>query len=267
MINEITSPPVQYTGSKWRIAKWIIERLPAHVCYVEPFCGAAGVFFRKPPSPVECLNDLNGEVINFFDVLRSQTNDLIRAIELTPWSRFELIRALTAASDPLERARRFYIRAYQSYTAGEAEKSRGWAIAVNEDRRLRQWGKVSHLYACAERLKLAQIEHDGALNVIKRFDDYQTLFYCDPPYVMDTRTSIDYPLEMTDKDHEALAASLHSIQGMALISGYSSKLYDHLYADWHKVMIESRTVNNVKRVECLWLNPAAQSRQAQKRLF
>jgi DNA adenine methylase len=236
MINEITSPPVQYTGSKWRIAKWIIERLPAHVCYVEPFCGAAGVFFRKPPSPVECLNDLNGEVINFFDVLRSQTNDLIRAIELTPWSRVLFIRARSAASYTLERG-------------------------------LRQWGKVSHLYACAERLKLAQIEHDGALNVIKRFDDYQTLFYCDPPYVMDTRTSIDYPLEMTDKDHEALAASLHSIQGMALISGYSSKLYDHLYADWHKVMIESRTVNNVKRVECLWLNPAAQSRQAQKRLF
>ena len=263
----ITSAPIQYTGSKWRIAPWIISCLPEHVGYVEPFCGAAGVFFRKPPSRIETLNDLNGEVVNFFDVLRGQTEALIRALDLTPWSRFELQRAMEPSSDPLERARRFYIRAYQSYTAGEAEKSRGWAIAVNGERRLRQWPKLDHLYACAKRLKLAQIDSDTALNIIERFDDPETVFYCDPPYVTETRTAIDYPLEMTDSDHIALSEALHSIKGMALISGYDSALYRDLYRDWACVTKKARTVNNVVRVEHLWINERAQAKQAQRRLF
>jgi DNA adenine methylase len=256
---EITSPLVQYTGSKWRLAPWIISQFPVHTCYVEPFCGGAAILFRKQPSYLEVINDLNQEVVNFFDVLRDKTDELLRAIDLTPWSRYELSRAMTPSCDPIERARRFYIRAYQSYTAGEAEKSRGWATAVNESRRLRRWPILDHLYAGAKRLKLAQIENDTALNVINRFDDIDTLFYCDPPYVADTRTSIDYPLEMTDADHTALSEVLHSIKGMALISGYDSELYQHLYADWKMVSTESRTVNNVRRMECLWISPKAQA--------
>jgi len=263
----ITSPPLQYTGSKWRLAPWIISYLPKHRCYVEPYCGAAAVFFRKPPSYLEVLNDLNGEVVNFFDVLRDHTDELLRAIDLTPWARAELERALTPSDDPIERARRLYIRSYQSYTAGEAEKSRGWATAVNESRRLRRWPILTHLYECAKRLKLAQIDSDTALNIIERFDDAETLLYCDPPYVTETRTAIDYPLEMTDNDHIALSEALHSIKGMALISGYDSALYRELYADWTCVTKEARTVNNVRRIEHLWVNEAAQSKQGQRRLF
>jgi DNA adenine methylase len=264
---EITSPPVRYTGSKWRIAPWVISHFPKHVCYVEPFCGAAGVFFQKPRSTVECINDLNGEVTNFFKVLRDNMTELIRLIEYTPYSRHELQSALARCDDPLERARRFIVRSRQSFTSGEAEKSRGWRFEINRDSCIDEWNKVSHLYVAAKRLKSVFIEHDAALSVINRFDDSDTLFYCDPPYVSETRTAIDYPLEMTDKDHETLADCLHSIKGMALISGYDSPLYQRLYADWKMVTMEARTVNNVKRTECLWISPTAQSRQSQKRLF
>jgi DNA adenine methylase len=266
-MSEITSPVLQYTGSKWRIAPWIISHFARHRCYVEPFCGAAAVFLRKPVSYLEVLNDLNGEVVNFFDQLRDNTDALVRAIDLTPWSRAELIRANEPSDLPLERARRLYIRSYQSYTAGEAEKSRGWAIAVNESRRLQRWPILNHLYACAKRLKYAQLECDTALNVIARYDDEQTLVYCDPPYVTETRTTVDYPLEMTDADHIALSETLHSIKGMGLISGYDSALYRELYKDWRMVSVESRTVNNVRRRECLWLSPNAQANALQPRLF
>jgi DNA adenine methylase len=267
-MSEITSPAFQYTGSKFRIAKWIISHFPKHRCYVEPYCGAASVFFQKQPSYLEVINDLNGEVVNFFDVLRDHTDELVRVLDLTPWSRAELERAMTPHHDPIERARRLYIRAYQSYTAGEAEKSRGWAYDVEHARRIKKWPKLDYLYELAQRLKLAQIDCDTALNVIMRFDAVTTLIYIDPPYVADTRTGLrDYKTEMSDEDHIALSDTLHNIQGMALISGYDSALYQRLYADWKMVSIESRTVNNVKRRECLWINEAAQRQHPQRRLF
>lgn len=263
----ITSPPFRYTGSKWRISDWIIGNLPAHTCYCEPFAGGASVFFRKSPSLVECVNDLNGEVVNFFKVLRDNMDQLIHQIEFTPYSREELEVALVRCEEPVERARRFLIRSRQSYTSGEAEKSRGWRFEINRNSCVDEWNKVSHLYAAAKRLKGVFVEHDTGLNIIKRFDDFDTCFYIDPPYVTETRTAIDYPLEMADADHIALSEALHSIKGMALISGYDSALYRELYADWRCVTKEARTVNNVKRIEHLWVNKNAQERQAQKRLF
>lgn len=264
----ISSPPLRYTGGKWNLAPWIIGKFPTHTCYVEPFCGGASVLLRKKPSTAEVINDLNGDILNFFDALRDHTQCLIRAIELTPHSRAELERAQFQSDDSIENARRFYIRSRQSFMSGESSNKPAWRFEINVHKLIDGWNKTSHLWDIASRLKHVQLECDKAENVISRFDDVDTLFYVDPPYVHSTRTaSNDYAFEMSDDEHKALAKQLNSIAGMVVLSGYDSELYRNLYPNWRIESIETETIKRTKRTECLWLNPAAQSRQSQKRLF
>lgn len=255
------TPVLRYIGGKWQIAEWIISQFPAHDNYVEPFCGAASVFFRKHPSPIEVINDRSGDVVNFFQVLREDTDALIRAVDLTPFSREEYDRAYEPADEPLERARRFYVRSWQSFS-GHAGYKTGWRHQKNIHSRgtslTREWKRMDGLYRSAARLKHALIEHDDALAVIQRYDTPKTLFYLDPPYVLGTRSNRRrYAHEMTDDDHRLLAEALHAAQGMVILSGYAGDLYEELYADW-KMLTKSTTTNgNSTAVECLWLSPSA----------
>lgn len=261
--NEITSPPVRYYGSKWRIAEWVIEQFPPHITYCEPFCGGASILFQKQPAKVEIINDLNGEVVNFFDMLRNRPDELIRAIELTPYSREEHRRAheLDDISDPLERARRFYVRSRQSYASGEGTYSSGWRYQANDKRgttNVEEWSSVNHLWAAVSRLKSVQIECDDALKTINRFDGENTLFYVDPPYLHETRgSSDDYRHELTKAQHVELAETLHQVQGMVILSGYSSELYNELYSDWRCISKDARANDNHPTTEYLWINPSA----------
>ena len=268
-MSQIKSPPIQYAGSKWRLAYWIIKRFPEHVSYIEPYCGGASVLFRKKRSSLEIINDLDGAVVNFFDVLRSRTNDLLRAIQLTPYARAEVIRAHTMSGDSLEDARRFYVRAKMQFGGVRIDHPNSWRYRKPNDRRspIKEWSNTKPLLDAAQRLQGVYIECDTALSIIERFDSKDTLLFIDPPYVADTCTDDKYIHEMTDSDHIALSEALHSIKGMALISGYDSALYRDLYADWQCVTKEARTVNNVRRIEHLWINQAAQANHAQKRLF
>jgi DNA adenine methylase len=266
---EITSPPVRYTGSKWRIAPWVISHFPPHKLYCEPFCGGASVLFRKNPSKAEVINDMNGDVVNFFDVLRDRTDEFLLAITLTPFSRAELKRAHEPHTDDLERARRFYIRCWQKFTGGSEGHTGAWRYgkAYHDKQPIKDWLNQNRVIQAAERLRGVYIESDTAINTLKRFDDSQTLFYCDPPYVSDTCTEEVYANGMTDADHVALADTLNGIQGMALISGYDNPLYRKLYSNWRVVTTRSYTSQTIARTECLWINPAAQAKQAQKRLL
>lgn len=259
-------PPVRYMGSKWQLAEWIIDRFPSHDCYVEPYCGGAAVFFRKHPSPIEVLNDLNGDIINFFDCLRTRTSDLIRAIELTPYARVEYERSYQPCDDPLERARRFYIRSRMSFGSGEGNTKTGWRTQHNLNRRVsitKEWQRLTGLWLGAERLRDAQIECADALTIIKRYDSPRALFYIDPPYVLKSRRRAikRYHVEMTDADHEALAAVLHQVQGSVLLSGYHCALYDRLYADWHSITKTTTTNGNNVATESLWISPLADERR------
>jgi DNA adenine methylase len=263
---QITRPPVRYYGGKWRIAPWIIQYFPPHVTYCEPFCGGASVLFRKEPSKYEVINDLNKDVVNFFDVLRSRPDDLIRAIELTPYSRAEYIRAYDREGDSVERARRFYIRSRQSFGSGEGTYRTGWRYQANDRRGtsvVGEWNQTAHLLEAARRLKVVQIECDDAFNVIERFDTPQTLFYVDPPYLFETRHSDEhrYACELTDAEHYQLAHSLKTVQGMVILSGYDSDLYNALFPDWRKVSKDTRTNANHEATEYLWLSPKANSLQ------
>lgn len=262
---KVDRPVLRYYGGKWRIGEWIIKTFPPHNCYVEPFGGAGSVLLQKNPAPHEVLNDLNGDVINFFRVLRTSTEDLVRAIWLTPYSREELTlaRSPAAIDDPIERARRFYVRCWQSFGSGVGRTSTGWRYAKGDNNSdsspIPVWNNTQALWQTAERLKMVQIECDDALAVIKRFDTAGTLFYVDPPYVHSTRynnsSSKGYLFEMDDADHIKLSDLLHSVQGMVIVSGYPSELYERLYAGWKQQSRSSLDVNGKAQTETIWLSP------------
>jgi len=254
-------------GGKFSHLDWLLPLLPDCHHYCEPFAGSAAVLLNRPPSPVETYNDLDGEVVNFFRVLRDQSDELIRHIGLTPFSREEFSIACEPYPDDIgdiERARRFFIRARQVRTGLAQTASLGrWANCKNTTRAgmsgvVSRWlGSVEALPGIAERLLRVQIENRPALELIDLYDETGTLFYCDPPYVHDSRgDSKAYGYELTDAQHETLAEKLRSIKGKAAVSGYRSDLYETLFNGWTRIDSPIKQTHSVKqpRQESLWIN-------------
>ncbi len=222
-------------GGKYSHLDWLLPLLPETQHYCEPFGGSAAVLVNRPPSPIETYNDIDGELVNFFRVLRENKEKLLEAIGLTPFSREEFELAITPPDDNLdeiERARRFFVRARQVRTGLAQTASRGrWAHCVLTSRAgmagaVSRWlGSVEGLAEIAQRMLRVQIEHDPAIEIIERYDSKETLFYCDPPYPHDARSDHHaYGYEMTDEDHRKLADTLHHVKGKVAISSYESKL-------------------------------------------
>lgn len=255
-------------GGKFSHLDWILPFLPNCNHYCEPFAGSGAVLLNREPSPVETYNDLDGEVVNFFRILRDKKNELIEKIALTPFSREEFSEAckLDMNIDNLERARRFYIRARQVRTGLAQTASEGrWANCKNTSRggmsgAVRRWlGGVDKLDDIAERLLRVQIENRPAINVIKLYDSKETLFYCDPPYIHTTRGDRNaYKFEMTDEQHTELAITLNNVEGMVAISNYDCELMRELYPapKWSMVISPEKTIHSTKdkRQEILWIN-------------
>jgi len=224
---------------------------------------------NRAPASVETYNDIDGEVVNFFRVLRDQPDDLIRAIALTPFSREEYHQAIyddTQDISAVERARRFYVRARQTRTGLAQTASLGrWANCRNTSRGgmsgvVSRWlGGVEALDSIAQRLLRVQIENRPAVDVIRLYDSPQTLFYCDPPYLHATRgDSKAYRFEMDESQHKELAQVLNDCQGMVAVSGYEHPLMDDLFPreKWVKTKGADKTIHSTKdkRTEFLWTN-------------
>jgi len=255
-------------GGKFSHLDWLLPLLPACHHYCEPFAGSAAVLLNRPPSPVETYNDLDGEVANFFRALRDHKSELMEKIALTPFSReeFGIACEVDLSLPPVERARRFYVRARQVRTGLAQTASLGrWANCKNTSRAnmsgvVSRWlGGVESLPEIAVRLLRVQIENRPALDVIRLYDDPGTLFYCDPPYIHDTRGDAKaYGHEMSDRQHRDLATLLNSISGLAAISNYECELMRELYpaSRWRKHEGIARTIHSTKdkRVEVLWTN-------------
>ncbi|MGA2325633.1 MAG: DNA adenine methylase [Bryobacteraceae bacterium] len=254
-------------GGKFTHLNWLLPLLPPCHHYCEPFAGSAAVLLNRDPSPVETYNDIDGEVVNFFRVLRDEKDRLIEAIALTPFSREEFYRAVAAARPPVsdfERARLFFVRARQARTGLAQTASLGrWANCKNTSRAgmsgvVSRWlGSVDDLPFIALRLLRVQIENRPALEVIRLYDDRGTLFYCDPPYVHSTRGDAKaYGFEMSDPEHRQLALVLNHAKGMAAISGYRCDLMDELYKGWKCVEAPPKNCHSIKKVrtEALWMN-------------
>lgn len=258
-------PPVKWHGGKHYLAGRICDLLPPHDTYVEPFGGAASVLLNKEPSPVEVYNDLDLRITRLFRVLRDQGDELLHRLALTPYSEIEYKEAGEDAADEVEQARRDFVRWRQSHGGrggnfsftmhcsrrGMADVVSGYLSSIDEN-----------LPCIVERLRSVQIVHRPADEVIRRWDAPDTLFYCDPPYLPETRgvTSRDiYGVEMSEQDHSVLASVLRSCKGKVILSGYPSALYDDLYRGWKFVSFD--VANHAagakvkgRKEECLWMN-------------
>ncbi len=254
-------------GGKFSHLDWLLPLLPQCHHYCEPFAGSAAILLNRKPSPVETYNDLDGEVANFFRVLRDQTDNLVRNVALTPFSREEFYLAIHGDGghiSDLERARRFYVRARQARTGLAQTATLGrWANCKDTSRAgmsgvVSRWlGGVVMLPEIAERLLRVQIENRPALDVIKLYDSRNTLFYCDPPYVHGTRRdSKAYGFEMMDDEHAELAEVLNHVKGKAAISGYRNDQMDKWYKGWRRYDAPAKVTHSVKqlRQECVWMN-------------
>jgi DNA adenine methylase len=239
------------------------------------------VLLNRTPSAVETYNDLDGEVVNFFRVLRANGKELRRVLALTPFSREEFATACKLDPDltPVERARRFYIRARQVRTGLAQTASLGrWANCKGTSRAgmsgvISRWlGGIEQLALICQRLLRVQIENRPAVDVIRLYDSPQTLFYCDPPYVHETRgDSKAYKHEMTDPQHSDLAEVLNDVAGKVAFSNYDCDLLNRLYPSpkWRKIKSPPRTnhATKGKRVEVLWVNYQAKEQIAGPTLF
>lgn len=266
-MSTLTRPALRYHGGKWRDATWIISYFPEHRRYIEPFGGGASVLLRKSRSYAEVYNDLDGEIVNLFRVLRnpSQARELIRLVEMTPFSRVEFEQAYLPDGDPIEMARRLLVRSFMGFgAAGTTGNNTGFR---NNSTRsgttpATDWANYPPALALiAERMRGVIIEMLPATEVLQRFDGPDALFYIDPPYPLTTRgkqSAAGYRYEMTDDEHRELAGVVRGLVGKIVISGYPCDLYDcDLYSDWQRVTKNAHAEGARDRIEVLWISPAA----------
>ena len=268
------SPPrpiLRWHGGKWLLAPWIISHFGAHRVYVEPFGGAWSVGFRKPRAYAEVWNDLDGELVNLFSVLRGdRAQELVAALRLTPFARDEFNHAYILCEDTVERARRLIIRSFMGYGSDGASGTYRTGFRANSNRSgstpAVDWVNLpDSLDLAVKRLAGVVIENRPALTVMKAHDGPDTLHFVDPPYLKATRARANqrkdnggvYRHELTDEDHRALLERLTALKGMVILCGYPSSLYDDALPGWLKVERKALADGARERTEVLWLNPAA----------
>jgi DNA adenine methylase len=276
--------PIRWFGGKGNMVARLLPLLPPHRIYVEPFGGGASLLFAKPPSPVEVYNDIDSGLVNFFRVLRDPEKfaKFYHLVAFTPYSReeYEYCRdTWESCEDEVEKAYRWFVVARMCFS-GAFGKS--WSIALTASRRnmaltCSRWlSAIEMLPAIHERMMRVQIEHSDFRYIFKRYDTPETLFYCDPPYIPETRRFGTYKHELTLDDHKELVQILLSVKGKVLLSGYKHPVYAPLEeAGWKRIDFETvcyaagRTRETAilgkgaaramqPRVESVWISPNAQ---------
>ena len=207
--------PLSYIGGKRRIARRILSLIPEHTTYVEPFAGGAQVFFHKPRSKVEVLNDLDNEVVNFLRICQRHPQELARTLRWQPasrrmfeWHQHQPPETLT----DIERAARFFY--LQKNTWGGKRTRQNFHFAVTKLPSYTPSSLAKRLAEVAERLDHVQLEALPYHAVFAQYDRPTTFFYCDPPYV-----GVDlYQHNFSDEQFQELARHLHSLTGRFLLS-------------------------------------------------
>lgn len=250
---------VKYPGSKWSLADWIINFFPEHHSYLEPFFGSGAVLFNKPRSNIETVNDLDGNVVNLFECIRSDPEKLAHYIHWTPYAREVYDRTYKEMpKNTFEAAANFFIRLNMGHGFRTNGEKVGWKNDVQGRERAyaaQYWVHYPEkIMQAAERLRGVQIENRPAVEVIKRFNYPNVLIYCDPPYMLGTRHGKQYQCEMDDKDHQELLEVLLQHRGYVIISGYDTDLYNSMLAGWNKCETVSYSQVCSKKKEIIWMN-------------
>lgn len=267
----VTGPVLKYPGSKWRLSNWIISHFPPHQIYLEPFFGGGAVLFNKVPSYLETVNDIDGNVVNLFRVIREQPEELARLVEFTPFAREEFYSSHEKTGVPLEDARRFLVQVWQGFS-GRTSHLSGWAnfrcVAKGGDLPVRFAAVPERIIEVAKRLKNVQIENRPAQELIPEYKNKDVLIYADPPYVLGARTGGKvYAHEMTEKQHCELLEVLIKHPGPVILSGYNCDLYRNRLTSWVRKTKQNMMQRAQVKEESLWLNPVAAEFNRQLTLF
>lgn len=211
----MATPIIPWLGGKRRLARSILERFPAHACYVEAFCGAAAIFFAKEPSEVEVLNDINGELVNLYRVIQHHIEEFARQFkwalssrQVFEWERRKDPETLT----DIQRAARFYY--LQKHSFGARVDGRSYGTATTSGPRLNLLRLEEDLSQAHLRLHGVQVENLPWQEVVTRYDRPHTLFYLDPPYWQ----TEGYGVEFGFGEYERMAELARTIQGSLVIS-------------------------------------------------
>ena len=261
-------PPFGYYGAKQKIAAQIVEMMPPHNAWVEAFCGSSAITFAKAPAPIEVINDKNGEIVNLFEQLRTNCDELCRAVTLTPYAREEFLKARVPAKrlNRVERARRFLVTSMMTVNGTQNARC-GFSFSSSfvrqgAEARVSRWNNLpERLAKVAERLRHVRIENRDARELLGMFlKRPATLVYLDPPYFC--KREHEYVIDANDRGfHEELLSLCCKAQCMILLSGYDTPLYNEMLLakdGWDRRAIETHTRDtsgkDYARTEVLWLN-------------
>lgn len=241
--------PITYYGGKQKLSPVIIELIPPHRLYAEPFSGGAAVFFAKKPSEVEVLNDMNGELINFYRVIKNQFDELITEIKDTLHSRRLHKHAWVIYNnpelfDPVKRAWAVWVLSSQGFS-GKLDNVWGYDITTDDTSRKIYFNKTEFTELYNRRLEKVQLENADALYIIQSRDSRESFFYCDPPYF---NSHMGHYKGYTKMNFEDLLQLLSTIDGKFLLSSYPSKLLEEytLKHGWSTLKFEQSVSVNVK---------------------
>lgn len=207
-----------YPGGKTYMANWILDYFPDHDCYVEVFGGSAGLLVNKERSRIEIFNDIDGDIVHFFRVLRDRGGELREWLENTPYSRelhneyADEYYAGHRPSDDIERAGKFlYLRSTQF--AGKYPTKSGFLSGKESNHPGAYINRVRALDEFSERFRGVTIESGDYEKILGDYDKPDTLFYCDPPYV-----GSDEHYNHGEFDHERFVETIRDIEGMVMVS-------------------------------------------------
>lgn len=211
----------------------------------------------KPRSKLEVYNDLDGEAVNLFRVLREEGMALARAVSLTPWAREEQSLSYARSDCAVERARRFLVRSHFGHGCGTHRKTGFRASGWRQNKLpVHCWGDLPDVIMdSAARMSGVVIEQRPAIEVMQANDRPATVHYVDPPYLPETRDAgSDYAFEMSSADHEELLGALQNLSGRVVLSGYASDLYDDALVDWRRIEVAAMADGGRSRTEVIWCN-------------
>lgn len=252
---------LRYPGSKWNIARQLVDLIPPHHSYVEPYFGSGAVLFNKPLSAIETVNDLDSDVVNLFRCIQQDSERLARLVMTTPYSREEYdlqFEPDNTCASWYQKAAGFLIQCWQGYGFRANGNIVGWRNDVHSRERayaLWNWYRLPDwIIEIAERLRKVQIENRPALEVMKRFNYPNVFMYIDPPYLLGLRNGKQYRHEMPDADHEELLQTSLQSRAKIMISGYESEMYNDYLQGWHKEYFISCAEHGKPRKEVVWMN-------------
>ena len=262
-------PPFGYYGAKQRIASQIINHLPPHYCWVEAFCGSAAITIAKSPAPIEIINDMDDQIVNLFEQLRDNPEELCRVVTLTPYARTEFKKAKKRDDNlsAMEKARRFLVATMMTVNGANGGEQAGFSHSQSYSRqgkeaRVNRWYNLpERIELLVERLRAVRVENQDARILISKFSDRPaTLIYLDPPYLMERSQTYAFDANEAKFHRELLDICCRS-NSMIFISGYENELYNSVLTQergWAKQHIQTTTRDTTgkdhARMEVVWKN-------------